>query len=728
MNNDSLDKKLNRILHRQQYLLGRFGIVMLLCAILAVAIIFALCKTTIIDARDWEHMSESTLRDSALIIPHRGNILASNGAILATNLTYCDVRIDFQAPNFATDSFVYYLPALADSLAVEFPFRSRQEWEEHLRRGISVEKSARSRGWSIARRIPREKGERVRNMPFFNISRNSSKTGLVINDVSVRAYPFGEMARMSVGRVGRSIYCDYDSGRWGLECTLDGLLFGKLGLKRKALSTKGYYMAVEVPAVDGYDVTTTIDITVQDILEQELSDMLAECCAEWGSAMIMEVQTGDIKAIANLERDSITHEIKPALNRLVSYFEPGSVMKVMTMAVDLRNGYVNLNQPYSIGHSYAYLGRNPIKDTHSPATLTPSQFLCYSSNIGMVKMTMPHYEHNPNRFLDDLAEIGFFDTLRTGMDREKPPRRRNLPVNARGRLDLSRMVFGYTFSIPPLYTCAFYNAVANDGRFVRPRLVKALRSPDGRDSIIPVSYVRDSILSPSQAALLRRMMHDVVWERGGTALSLKNDVVDIAGKTGTCILALEDKRPRVNAQGDSIQLPPFKGGYRKGHNRVTFCGFFPYESPKYTCIVVINDPRGALRGPAVTSGTVLKNTALKMHARGMLRPDPVFTADAGSSRTNPLLHTSLNENRNSVVASELGLPNVRTIRTPEAPTRSGVVPDVRGISCREALARLEGAGFSVDFNGIGYVSSQEPAPGTPATPGTRVHLRLQNSN
>lgn len=716
------------ISRRQKNLLGRFGIILALCGVLGLCIIFFMTKTTTVDAADWEAMSATTLRDSAEITPRRGDILASNGAILATNLTYCDVRIDFRADHFATDSFVYYLPSLADSLSELFPSRTAAEWREHLERGISVPKARRSRGWSIARRIPREQAERVRAFPFFSISKNSSRTGLVINDVTVRAYPFGEMARMSVGRVGMTAENPRVLGRWGLECSLDPLLYGTPGLKRKALSTSGYYMAVEQPAIDGAHVTTTIDITIQDLLEHELAEMLRLSTAEWGAAMIMEVATGDIKAISNLERDSITHEIKPALNRLVDYYEPGSVMKVMSMAVDLRKGYVNVNQTYSIGRSYAYLGRKPIKDTHSPATLTPDQFLCYSSNIGMVKLNMPHYEHNPELFRTHLQEIGFFDTLRTGMDREKTPHMRHLEPNTQGRLDLSRMVFGYSFSIPPLYTCAFYNAVANDGRFVRPRLVKGLRFPDGRDSVIPVTYVRDRILEPGQAALLRRMMRDVVWETGGTARCLMNPTVEIAGKTGTCIIALEDRRPRVNANGDSIALPPFKGGYRQGHNRVTFCGFFPYENPRYTCIVIMNDPRGQYRGPAVSSGTVLMNLALKMHARGMLEPDPQFAGSAPAGTSAALLHSSLQPDRNSTLAAELGITGAHTIRQPNSDYPSGTVPDVRGISIREAISRLEGAGYAVALDGTGYVFSQSPEPGTAASPGTRVSLRLQNSN
>ena len=567
---------------------------------------------------------------------------------------------------------------------------------------------------------------KIKRLPFFRSTKNCNRTGLKIDKVMKRSYPFGKMARMSIGRVGQTKEDPRVCGRSGLERALDTLLYGVPGLERKKLFTRGARYDVEVPAVDGYDVTTTIDITMQDILESELGEMLIAAKADWGTAMIMEVATGDIKAMSNLERDSTsaTPRYIEALNRAVEAYEPGSVMKVMTMAVALEKGFGKpVTRTYPIGRSFAYLGRKPISDTHSPGSLPIDRFIEYSSNIGMVKMTMPHYEGNPNAFKADLAEMGFFDTFNTGIARERKPYFPKLTNNVGGRLSLSRMVFGYSTMIPPLYTCAFYNAVANDGRFVRPRLVKALRLPDGRDSTIEVSYVRERILSPENAATLRHMMRGVVWEQGGTAKALKSNIVEIAGKTGTCKIAREDKRPRVDKNGNKINLTPFKGGYIEGHYRVTFCGFFPYESPKYTCIVVISDPKVPYRGPALSSGTVLKNVALKMYARGMLEDDPGFDPTAPRS-SGPTVYSSFNSRRNATLHTDLQLEDSRTIRHP-ADKIEGCIPDVKGVGIREALTKLESAGYAVSFQGIGYVAQQNPEAGTPAVPGTKVQLLLQ---
>ncbi len=713
---------------RNSYVVGRFGIIFFITMLIAVAIGFMLVRTTVVTAKDWNAMGASTLRDSNVIVPKRGEILASDGSILATNLYYFNVMIDFRATRFDIVAFNDSLPKLAGALARMVPGkRDSTEWDTRLRDAVEPPKSSRTRNFVIVKGVPEEMVNRIKKLPFFNISTNCNKTGLKVDKVMKRSYPFGAMARMSIGRVGQLDTCPEVRGRSGLERALDTLLYGVPGLERKKLFTRGARYDVEVPAIDGFDVTTTIDITMQDILENELGEMLLASKADWGTAMIMEVSTGDIKAMSNLERDSTSRRPRyvEALNRAVQAYEPGSVMKVMTMAVALEKGFAKpVSRSYPIGRSFAYLGRRPISDTHSPASLQVSQFLEYSSNIGMVKMTMPHYDGDPNRFRDDLADMGFFDSFKTGIARERTPYFPRLQNNVGGRLALSRMVFGYSTMIPPLYTCAFYNAVANDGRFVRPRLVKSLRTPDGRDSVIDVSYVRERILSSENAATLRKMMRGVVWEQGGTAKALKSDIVEIAGKTGTCKIAREDKRPRVDAQGNPIKLTPFKGGYIEGHYRVTFCGFFPYENPKYTCIVVVNDPKVPYRGPALSAGQVLKNVALKLYARGLLEDDPGFDARQPHQH-GPTVYSSFNTRRNATLHADLQLADSRAIRRPAA-TPAGTVPDVCGVGIREALTTLESAGYAVSFQGIGYVAEQSPAAGQTAVPGSKVKLLLKH--
>ncbi len=313
------------------------------------------------------------------------------------------------------------------------------------------------------------------------------------------------------------------------------------------------------------------------------------------------------------------------------------------------------------------------------------------------------------------------------MARERTPYFPTIANNKGGRIALSRMVFGYSTMIPPLYTCAMYNAIANDGKFVRPRLVKALKSPDGADSIIPVTYVRDSVCSRKNARILRDMLHEVVWGEGGTAKALKNDIVTIAGKTGTCRILAETKpsghKPDSTKKASGNDKRPQIGGYLDGHYRLSFCGFFPYDKPRYTCFVMISDPSPAYKGAATTSGTVLKNVALKLYSRGML-DNCSKLEDEPEVESRPTLYASNDENRHNRLASGLHMPSGTVITAP-GQTDPGLVPDVRGLGIREAVVTLEKAGYNVSFSGIGYVETQTPAPRSRIARGSKVKITLK---
>lgn len=714
---------------RRRYIYGRFLLISTVILIMAGLCVVFLLNTTVVHADEWNAKGDRTMSQTRAIEPLRGEILASDGSILATNLHYYNVRIDYHASRINELRYLESIDSLADTLAHYYPYRSRAEWYELLHKPMTQPKEDRSRSYMLLKHIPFDEMQRVKTQfPYFKRWKNPNRSGFTSERVLLRRYPYGDMARLSIGRVGQTTENPQVRGISGLEQALDSLLYGEPGEAKKVMFTRGTAYWTTRPAVNGITLTTTIDVTIQDLLEHELGQMLVECGAEWGSAMIMEVATGDIKAISNLDRDTVSGHggYIEAMNHIVQAYEPGSVIKVISMLSALEDGYVNLDQTYPIGRSYAYAGGKPISDTHSPAYLPVRRFIEYSSNIGMTKLIAPHYDGNLNGFRERLRELGFFDRYNTGMARERPPYYPTLDPKAGGRVSLSRMIFGYATQVPPLYTCAVYNAIANDGKYVRPRLVKAMRLPDGRDSVIPVSYVRDSICSRKNARILREMMHEVVWGDGGTAKGLKNPIVEIAGKTGTAGIALE--RPRDKDGKLILTSIPFKGGYREGrHNRVAFCGFFPYENPKYTCIVVISDPQKQFFGPAATSGTVLRNVALKMYSRGMLGNHSDYTADAVQG-TMPTLYGTYRSDRSSLLHRDLHLNRAGILQTAlRTGQRASTVPDVTGLGIREALVILEKAGLKVHFTGTGYVTSMVPAGGTPASPGTRVRVTLSQN-
>lgn len=684
-------------------------------------------QTTVVYADEWNKKANAELMKEETIPPVRGEILACDGSVLATNLIYYTARIDFGSSRFLKREFADSLNLLCDTLAARHPQYTREQWYERLHKASTDPKP--SRCFLLLRNLSYTQAEALKKYPFFRGSRNRNKTGLTFETNHRRSYPYGDMARRSVGRVGQTRSNSEVHGISGLEYALDSLLYGKPGRYKKVPLTHRIENWTDVPATDGYTVTTTIDVAMQDIVEHELNEMLTTTEAEWGTAILMEVATGDIKAISNLERDTVTGTYGEAMNYALQGYEPGSVMKVISMTVAVEDGFVtDLDQAYSIPGGYVFGGGNPIRDTHSPSSLTVRQFLEYSSNIGMTKLVAPHFTDDPNAFRERLRKMGFLDRLNTGIAGEHPPYFPYLDKKSGGLTSLGRQTYGYASQIPPLYTCAFYNAIANDGKFVRPRIYKRISSRT-TDSVIAPSYVREQMCSPQTAATVRELMKRVVYEKGGTARRLKNDYVELAGKTGTSKIVNMVMEPRRiwkktgKDRKDSVLVDtvmPVQKGYTNSL-RLAFCGFFPFENPKYTCMVLISKPSPGYRGAGVTSGMVFKNIALKMFSRGMLGNSSDFNTGEEARGSRPTVHASSDRSRTESLKGMLGTETVARMRTPTA-VRG--VPDVKGMSVRDAIVALEDKGYNVRIKGSGYVSAQTPAPGTAAAPGTKVVLTL----
>lgn len=705
-------KKAKDIQSRRNHIMGRFGFVILLVLMICVSIIVLMTNTIIVHGSDWKEKGNAKMDTILPIPPTRGDILADDGSILATNLYYYNIRLDFTTKKFMICEYDQSLDSLADTLAAHFPNKGDAEYfRERLREPLKKHVDKRSNSYLLLREVTSDDVEKIKDFPYFRRTKNHYRTGLVVEKVLRRKYPYGDMAKLSVGFIASdSVIRNRYYGAAGLEKALDSLLYGTPGEAKKVVFTNRVANWPVKKPVPGYNVHTTINVTIQDILENELEKMLVTSEAEWGTAMIMEVETGDIKAISNLELDSAKgkgnyHE---AMNRIVLGYEPGSVMKAISMAMALEEGIAKpLGKTlYSDPGGFAYAGGKRIRDTHSTPTrqLTVDQLLEYSSNIGMTKLIAPTFADNPAGFKAKLKEMGFFNRFNTGIARENPPRIPDLPADRGGRISLSRQIYGYNTEIPPLYTCAVYNAIANRGKFVRPRLVRRLSRQDGTDSIIPVQLVVDHFMTEENADILKDMLHRVIYNPGGTAKGLKSDIVDIAGKTGTCNIVVPGR------------------GYREGHYRLAFCGFFPYESPKYTCMVLISDPSPAYKGAGRTSGEVLKNVALKMHARGLLGDSPAI-AKADDAITVPGYYATDNTGRDVLVSQAVGVEKGRKIASPKS-VRPGTVPDVRGLGFREAVVKLEKAGFNVKYTGSGFVAAQNPNPGAEAILGAKVNLSL----
>lgn len=701
---------------RRREIIWRYTIVSAAILLFAGFITRSAVNTTVVYADEWNAKANRELSRVDTIKPKRGDILAADGSVLATNVNYYNIRLDLRASKLMEDSLRKYLPQLSELLARQGRY-SADQWQDIITDALAVPKDKRTRSLLILEGLTWQESEDVKQYPYFACSSNANRTGYTRETRVKRCNPYGQMASRSIGRVSEQKDGKI-RGYSGLEYALDSLLYGRPGIARKVPLTHRIENWTDKPAQPGYTLRTTIDIAMQDIVETELNAMLDSTRAEWGTCVLMEVATGDIKAISNLERDTTGRYIE-AMNYALLGFEPGSVMKTMSMVVALEDGFVtDIEQVYPIGGSYVFGGGSPIRDSHSPATLPVSRFLEYSSNIGMTKLVAPHFRDDPNKFRERLAQLGFLDPFNTGIAGERIPYFPQLDIKDGGLVSLGRQTYGYTSLIPPLYTCAFYNAVAGDGKFVRPRIVSRITTERG-DSILPVTYVRKQMCSPHNAAIVRRMLRRVITGKGGTARMLENDLVHIAGKTGTSKVANEVRRDK-----DGKVIPGTPKGYIDGQYRLTFCGFFPYEKPKYTCVVMISRPAPQFRSAGNTSGMVLRNIALKMYSRGMLDNTPRYDNEARRTGSLPMIQAT-DPGATASLKSMLGVHAVERIVAPR--TGGAGLPDVRGLGVRQAISALERAGYAVSVRGTGYVTAQNPPAGSQCPKGSRITLSLRQT-
>ncbi len=701
--------------NNKRHILMRYGIVVGIMLLFSVLIVWDLFKTTAVQAAEWNKKADEVLMDTVPIEPERGKLLADNGTVLAANLQYYVVRIDWFTDGIKEDTLMKDIGPLCDSLARFDNKMSAAEWRQKIlgdRKEILAtakktlpngKKGRKNRAYKLfPYMLTHMQYERVRQFPF--LCRAKNKNGFYYEKHSRRMKPYGDMAARSIGTVGQDSLSSSIHGRSGLEMALDSLLYGKPGVARNIQLTNGIVSAESVPAIKGYDITTTINVQLQDIVENELNNMCIESGADWGCCVLMEVATGEIKAISNLERNPNTGEYVEGVNHAVLGYEPGSVVKTISMMVALEDGIVtDINAPIPTGSDWMYAGRNISDRPHGAATRSAREIIETSSNIGMAKLIVKDYGQNPGGFRKRLEGMGFFEPFNSGIGGETTP---NYPVLGNknwDKLSLTRQAYGYATTIPPLYTLAIYNAIANDGKFVRPHLFKKLSREGEPDSIIPVTYVRKQVCSPENAAKLRVMLRDVVWGSHGTARHwVQDDNVEIAGKTGTAF---------TNA-----------GGQYGAKKRLAFCGFFPFEKPKYSCIVLM---LGADRGAGACSGMVLKNIALKMFARGLLGKAPSYaTIGKDADKNYPTLYASMGNNKAAQIERGLGVRAPHRYERPAA-VKQGV-PNVIGLDIREAIRLLENAGLTVNFTGTGMVAGQSLAAGSNFTRGQRITLRLRN--
>ena len=711
-----------------------YFIIVALLGVVAVGIVIRACNTAFVEREKWLQVAESQKRPNRLIMPSRGNIYSYDGKLMATSVPRYYLYMDFSADCFLSpssrwnslDTLLQSKQNGVDSLSVylskKLKNRTPAGYKAHILKGLK----SKNRQYPVYEgKISYSDLKEIRKYPFFRLGR--FKSGFYYKDMVQRQKPFGTLASRTIG----DVYGDIDpktglsKGKNGLELQYDSLLRGEAGISSVRRLGGGWTNVVEEEPVDGMDVITTIDINIQDITEKSLVDMLKKIDAASGTAVVMEVSTGEIKAITNMGRmrEGVYAETKN--HAVADEIEPGSTFKVASIMVALEDGVCEPTDTIDTGNGiYMYKGARMTDHNANKGgykRISVEQAIWNSSNIGVAKVILKGYEKQPEKFVDGLYRLGLNEDLQLeipGAGRAKI-RRPDDSLRYWSKTTLPWMSFGYESQVPPIYTLTFYNAIANNGKMVRPLFTKEIVQNGKTIQRFSTEVVRESICSKRTLDIIHSMLLGVVEE--GTGKAVHSESVRIAGKTGTAQIA--------------------SGGvYRQAGHQVAFCGYFPAEAPKYTCIVVIRQPRNGYPSGGTMSGGVVRAIAEKVYSNHIavnvnkMEPDstaihlPLPKAGHKQALSYVLNELDLNtedESGDSSWSMVSRNDSTDRIHIKELKLQENLVPNVVGMGASDALYLLESKGLKVSMNGLGRVTSQSVSPGTRITKGRTVSLTLK---
>ena len=621
----------------------------------------------------WTEVADRLKRDSVSVKPNRGNILSCDGQLMATSIPEYKIFMDFQGAAFENDSlWLDKVDSICEGLHKIFPQRTAEEFKQHLEAGrhkVNKNGSVGARHWAIwPRRINYNTYMEVRQLPFLNMPKY--KSGFHEEEFNSRNRPFGSLALRTVG----GLYGAKDSAYFGLELSYDSILRGTPGItgRRKVLNK---YMNIPVTLpIDGCDIVTTIDVNMQDLAERALLDELKEVNGEMGVAILMEVKTGDVKAIVNLLRNEDGRYIE-GVNSAISYrCEPGSVFKVASFLVALDDEVVDTSFVIHTGCGVMEMHGRPMKDHNwrrgGYQDINVARALEVSSNIGVSYVIDKFYGSNPERYVKGLYRVGIHEDLKLPLVGYHSPYIRMPDTKTTDRskywskTTLPWMSIGYETQIAPINTVAFYNAIANDGKMMQPRFVKqVLKNGEVVKEYEPV-VLKSQIARPKALKTMQTILEHVVSQGLGRKAGSK--LFKVAGKTGTA------------------QVADQYGSYHSGITRywLSFAGYFPADNPRYSCIVCIKKSGLPASGGGM-SGVVFHHIAEGVMARNLKMS--VEDAHDEYSVSIPEVKTGNSKYANQVL-NQLGVNK----RMPQdAKYRQNITPDVTGPAGKEIVKGSE---------------------------------------
>jgi cell division protein FtsI (penicillin-binding protein 3) len=664
------------------------------------AIIFQTVRIQFVEGAHWRKMADSTTTDYRTIEAVRGNIYAEDGSLLATSLPIYEVRMDVNAETLTESIFNKNLDSLCYHLSELFQNKPAKEYKKALR-------AARRNGdryFLLHREVSFNELKVLRTFPMFRMGRY--KGGLITIQKSRRERPFQLLASRTIGyeRAGQPV---------GLEGAFNAYLMGISGKRLSRKLSGGNWMPVnpdndenEIEPQDGNDLMSTIDINIQDVAEHSLYTQLALHNADHGCVVLMEVSTGAIKAIANLGRDAEGTYSEKYNYAVGESTEPGSTFKLASLVCAIEDGYVDITDSVNTTGGNTKFYDRVMKDSHEGGfgKITIQRAFEVSSNVGISKVIYQNYAKQPQKFVDHLVKMHLGQPLGLQIPGEADPIIKSTKDKYWYGTTLPWMSIGYEVQMTPLQILSFYNAIANNGKIVKPMFVTEVQKKGKCIKAFKPVIENEVICSQATITKVKQMLEGVV-ERG-TATNLKNDLYKIAGKTGTAQIA----------DGNSSYKTS------KMRYQASFVGYFPAENPKYSCIVVVNEPSNGIYYANVVAAPVFKDIADKVFA-ARLDMHKDIDQEAPTLVTAPIAKTGIRKEK----ALEVFCPSLTdNYQEEEKKWKEDEIPDVKGMGLQDAIFLLENKGIQVKVIGKGTIARQSLEAGSNYEKGVEMVLELEN--
>lgn len=693
----------------KQSILLRVRIAFLVVLLFAIAVVVRMAHIQVVEGEKWASLGEQISFDYKTVKATRGNIYSDNGSLLATSLPFYKVAFDATLPG--ENVFKNGVDSLAYLLSSFYKDKSKLEYKRLL-----VDARASGKQYVVINRkqIDYQDKKMMLTWPIFREGR--LKGGVIFEKMDVRYRPFSNLSRRTIGFVNEN-----EKGA-GLEYSFNRQLAGKDGYAYYQKIAGGFWKPVfdasNSKAVHGSDIQTTLDVNLQDVAETALHKAMRQHNADDGLVVVMEVSTGEVKAISNLSSDGKGNFFEKFNFAAGGLFEPGSTFKLVTLIALLEDSNVELSDSVDTGNGEAVFYKKYKVRDHEEGGLgkiTVREAFEHSSNVAMAKLVEKNFGLRPQKFIDHIERLKLNKPLGIQIAGEPQPKFIFPGQKGWSGISLPWMAYGYGIEITPLHTLALYNAVANNGKMIRPLFVKAVSRADRMDEQYASEVLVSRICSSKTLSRLRLLLEGVV--ENGTAKNIKGTHYRIAGKTGTAQI-LEN------------------GQYTRKYI-TSFVGYFPAHQPKYSAIVLIKNPRGWQQYGSNVAAPVFKEIADNIYARDL----NLHLAMEKKSYREPGLFPVIragNQHELTMLCNELGISNhsqseeewVRAVKNGAAVTwkkninGKGLVPDVTGMTFRDAIYLMEQAGLSVIHQGTGRVQAQSLAPGAKAEKGSRVYLKL----